>query len=98
MLPLGVGSVQSEPVTHCAAGTLVADSLDGSPLVSKTVASGRTAPGVLPVHGVASAVTVHPAPVPVPSMTVYAWSGVFASTTDWSCPFRVSVQLRLAGT
>src|SRR5580658_3359557 len=97
MLPLGVGSVQSEPAAHCAAGTVVPDSLDGFPLVSKTVASGRTAPVALPVNGVASAVTVHPAPVPVGSSTVYAWSEVFVSTTDWLSPCRVSVQLREAG-
>src|ERR1700689_301874 len=97
MLPLGVGSVQSEPVAHCAAGTVVPDSLDGSPLVSKTVASGRTAPVGLPVNGVASAVTVHPASVPVASTTAYVWDDVFVSTTDWLRPFRVSDQLRVAG-
>src|SRR5580700_8921215 len=97
MLPLGVGSVQSEPAAHCAPGTVVPDSLDGSPLVSKTVASGRTAPVALPVNGVASTVTVHPASVPVVSTTVYVWSDVSVSTTDWLCPFRVSDQLRVAG-
>src|SRR5580698_3681354 len=97
MFPLGVGSVQLKPVAHDAAGTVVSDSLDGFPLVSTTVASGRTTPVALPVNGVASAFTVHPAPVPVGSSTVYAWSDVFVSTTDWSSPFKVSVQLREAG-